>query len=67
MDDEDEIKEDAREIVQEMAEMGDRGARIPEEDQTCARCDRNAAPTPPTFDEWLCRKHQKEHFRERHG
>lgn len=64
---EDDLEDAAEQIREEMEDVGDIGARIPEEGQTCARCDRDAAPTPPTFDEWLCRKHQKEHFRERHG
>lgn len=59
------VEEKAKELIEKAAEMGDRGAPFPPEGQTCARCDRDAVPGPG--EEWLCRKHQKEFFREQHG
>lgn len=62
---EEETEELADEIVEESRKMGDRGARTPPEGKKCERCDRDAVPGPGN--KWLCREHQKEFFRERHG
>jgi hypothetical protein len=64
-DDDIDVDEEARKIIEESAEMGDRGAQPPPEGQKCARCDRDAVRGPG--EEWLCEDHQKEFFRERHG
>lgn len=65
--DEREIGEEARAIVEESIQMGDKGAKSPPEGQTCERegCDREAVRGPG--EEWLCEKHQREFFSERHG
>jgi len=55
----------AQEIIEESLELGDEGTEPPPEGQSCARCDRDAVAGPG--DEWLCEKHQKEFFSERHG
>ncbi|WP_226042448.1 hypothetical protein [Natrinema sp. DC36] len=61
------VDEEARKIIEESAEMGDRGAKSPPEGQTCERegCDRDAVAGPG--EEWLCAEHQKEFFSERHN
>ncbi|MCT9096975.1 hypothetical protein [Haloarchaeobius sp. HME9146] len=61
----DETEEAAADIIEEAAEMGDRGAKSPPEGQMCARCEGDAVPWPG--DEWLCEEHQREYFEERHG
>ncbi|MFA9517304.1 hypothetical protein ACERIT_08820 [Halopenitus sp. H-Gu1] len=66
MYDDEDVGEEARKIIEESAEMGDRGAESPPEGQKCERCDRDAVAGPP-LDGWLCREHQKEFFEERHG
>lgn len=66
MDDYFDVDEEARKIVEESLKMGDKGADPPPEAQKCERCDRDAVSGPP-LDGWLCRKHQKEFFSERHG
>jgi hypothetical protein len=65
MTDDENTEEVTSEIIEESAEMGDRGAKSSPEGQTCARCGRDAVSGPG--DEWLCEKHQKKYFRERHG
>jgi hypothetical protein len=65
MDDDIDVDEEARKIIEESAEMGDNMADSPPEEQECERCDRDAVPGPG--DEWLCAEHQKEFFEERHG
>lgn len=67
MDDDIDVDEEARKIVEESAEMGDNMADPPPEGQICERdgCDENAVAGPG--DEWLCEKHQREFFEERHG
>lgn len=61
------VDDEAEEIVEESIEMGDAGAASPPDGQRCQRddCYRDAVPGPG--DEWLCKKHQLEFFRERHG
>jgi hypothetical protein len=66
MEDED-IDAEAEKIVRESLEMGDKGITDPPEGQTCARCGRDAIRQEPETDEWLCDKHSKERFQERHG
>ncbi|ELZ81788.1 hypothetical protein C453_17269 [Haloferax elongans ATCC BAA-1513] len=61
----DDTEEVAANIIEESAEMGDRGAESPPEGQTCARCERDAVPGPG--DEWFCEEHQREYFEERHS
>lgn len=65
MDDDLDVDEEAQKIIEESAEMGDHMADPPPEGQTCSRCDRDAVRGPG--EEWLCEKHQKEFFEERHG
>ncbi|MFC7230535.1 hypothetical protein ACFQMM_02545 [Saliphagus sp. GCM10025308] len=66
-DDDFDVNEEARKIIEESREMGDSMADSPPEGQTCERegCDRDAVRGPGK--EWLCEKHQKEFFRQRHG
>lgn len=59
------VDEKTKKLMEKAAEMGDRGTAIPPEGQICARCDRRAVVGPG--EDWLCRMHQKEYFRERHG
>lgn len=65
MGDDIDVDEEARKIIEESVKMGDKGAKSPPEEQKCARCDRNAVAGPG--DEWLCERHQREFFEERHS
>lgn len=61
-----EIEKQAKEIVEDSLEMGDKGP-ITSIDGDCDRCGDDAVRRDPVTDELLCRAHAKEHFRERHG
>lgn len=63
---EDEIEKQAKEIVAESLEMGDKGP-ITSIDGDCDRCGDDAVWRDPLTDELLCETHAKSHFRERHG
>ncbi|MDT3434252.1 hypothetical protein [Haloarcula sp. 1CSR25-25] len=59
------VDEEAKEIIRESLEMGDRGP-ISSVNGECARCDDDATWQDPETGELLCEKHAKERFTERH-
>ncbi|WP_436931484.1 hypothetical protein [Halosimplex halobium] len=61
------VEDQAWRILQEEARMGDTGAETPPPEQKCERDDCGEDAVMGPGDMWLCREHQKEHFRERHG
>lgn len=65
-DDEFDIEKEAKEIVRESLEMGDKGP-ITSVEGECERCGDDAVRRDPVTDELLCEEHSKEFFRERHG
>lgn len=66
MDDDLDVDEEAKEIVRESLEMGDRGP-VSSVDGDCARCGGDATWRDPETGELLCEEHAKERFTERHG
>lgn len=60
-----EVEEEARKIVEESLEMGDRGP-VESVDGECSRCDRDATWRDPVSKEAFCEEHATEYFEERH-
>lgn len=64
--DNDEIQEEAQEIIRESLEMSDRGP-VMDIDEDCVRCGDEAVWCDPVSDNCYCGEHSKEFFRERHS
>lgn len=60
------VDAEAREIVEESLDLGDRGP-VESVDGECSRCDRDATWQDPASEELFCEKHATEFFEERHG
>ncbi|MDJ1431154.1 hypothetical protein [Halostagnicola sp. A-GB9-2] len=61
-----EVETEAEKIVRESLEMGDTGP-ITAVDGTCTICGDDAVWQDPETDEYLCGKHAKERFTDRHN
>jgi len=60
------VEEEARKVIEESLEMGDY-CPVMGVEEDCAICGEPAIRREPETDEWLCDKHSKDRFRERHG